>query len=137
MDAFERDLAQRLRRSSTPVPPAVDAAILGAAAEAAGQFRRQRRLRLIRVGSSVAAAAAAILILVWGNFGAGQLPPETASLATLPGPRFGIADAWRAARGLAEGDARLDLDGDGRVDAGDADQILARIVDLDAPRRNS
>ena len=58
-------------------------------------------------------------------------------LAVLPAPRFGIADAWRAARGLAAGDERLDLDGNGTVDARDADRILARIVDLDAPRRNS
>ena len=49
MDAFERELVARLRRAEPEVPPAVDAAILGAAAEAAGQFRRRRRLRLVRV----------------------------------------------------------------------------------------
>lgn len=137
MDAFERELVARLRRAEPEVPPAVDAAILGAAAEAAGQFRRRRRLRLVRVAGAVAAAAAAVLVIALGGNLAGGPAPESASLAVLPAPRFGIADAWRAARGLAAGDERLDLDGNGTVDARDADRILARIVDLDAPRRNS
>lgn len=137
MDAFERDLAARLRRAEPDVPPAVDAAILGAAAEAAGRFRQQRQRRLVRVAGAVAAAAAAVLVVAFGGILARRLEPETASLAVLPNPRFGIADAWRASRGLAAGDERLDLDGNGAVDARDADRILARIVDLDAPRRNS
>ncbi|MDA0373780.1 MAG: hypothetical protein O2865_08340, partial [Planctomycetota bacterium] len=85
----------------------------------------------------VAAAAAAVLVIALGGNLAGGPAPESASLAVLPAPRFGIADAWRAARGLAAGDERLDLDGNGTVDARDADRILARIVALDAPRRNS
>jgi hypothetical protein len=139
MDAFEKDLAARLRRAGgdAAVPPAVDAAILGAAAEAADQFRRSRRLRLVRVAGASAAAAAAVLVFTLGGFLSDRAAPETASLAVLPSPRFGIADAWRASRGLAVGDSRLDLDGDGTADALDAEQILARIVDLDAPRRNS
>lgn len=122
MDDLESMLRARLRQPDIPVPDTVDAAILGAAHDAAIGFRRRRTLRLVRVA---AAAAAAVVVGAW--LGTRLLAPAERS--------FDVVDAWRVAAGIDHGE-RFDLDGDGRVDRGDADLMLARIVALE-PRRKS
>ncbi len=125
MDDLEKLLRARFRQDAPEVPADLDAAIVGLGHEAAaGHVRRRRRLRLVRIGS--VAAAAAIVALCW------------LGTRALDEPRtLDVADAWRVARGLADPDetARLDLTGDGRLDAADADRILDRVVSL-RPRRD-
>ena len=123
MEELESKLRDRLRRDAARVPDAVDAAILGAARDAARAFGRRRGWRVVRVA---AAAAAAILVLGWIGLRLGGRDPDT----------FDIVDAYRVARGMVADEARFDLNGDGRVDRSDADAMLGQIVSLE-PRRRS
>lgn len=124
MDELERTIRGRLRQPEFPVPDAVDAAILGMAADAAAGFRRRRRLRLIRVGS--VAAAAMLVVGLWLATRVGT-PSERA---------FDVVDAWRVSAGMERDEGRFDLDRDGRVDRGDAELMLRQIVAIE-PRRKS
>ncbi|MBK8979495.1 MAG: hypothetical protein IPM29_26645 [Planctomycetes bacterium] len=118
MDDLEELLTTRLHGPDPAIPPAVDAAVLGAGAAAARAFARRRRLRL----AQIAAAAAVVLVAAWLGVHASGTPPRP----------FDVADAWRVAAGFEHDTARFDVDGDGRVDRGDAELMLTRIVALGA-----
>lgn len=107
-----RDLAARLTPTPVTVPPDVRHRILAGA--------RPRRLWR-PIAAAAAAAALAIGLSVW--------------LASRPAAprRLDIVDAYSVAVRLKNGqavDARWDLNGDGKVDALDVDEIARRSVSI-------
>jgi len=105
-----RDLAARLAPTPLEVPPDVRRRILGLA-----------RTRTLWRPIAAAAAALAIGLSVW-----------LASRPTTP-KRLDIVDAYAVAVRLREGrsvDARWDLNGDGKVDMQDIEEIARRSVSI-------
>jgi len=147
-ERLQRDL-RGLFAPPGAVPPQIDRAIMG---QARRRLARPRRMILrLRWAGGIAAAAAAIVI------GVALLNPQSEIMSPpaltggrdpqsiRPGlaegradidnnGRVDILDAFRLARQLASGDpmdTRWDLNGDGRVDQGDVDQVAAAAVRLE------
>lgn len=117
MDAFERDLAKRLKPPAVDVPAAVDAAVLGAAA---------RRFRWRRLRPAVAVAAGLLLALSLLFLRRDPLPGDVDGDG-----RVDILDAYRLALDLRAGRGAHDVNGDGAVDERDVDEIARTAVRLD------
>ena len=118
MDELEKTLRARLRQAPPEVPAELDAAIL---LRARRQLRRRRPLPWV----AAAAAAALVLVMVW--------PQADERPAPRSAQRLDIVDAYVLAQRLERGTAiepRWDLNGDGRVDGDDVEQIVRSAVSL-------
>ena len=147
-ERLQRDLRD-LFAPPGAVPPQIDRAIMG---QARRRLARPRRLILrLRWAGGIAAAAAAIVVgvillnpkseimsppaLTGGRNLQSNRPGRAEGRADIDNNgRVDILDAFRLARQIASGDpmdTRWDLNGDGRVDQGDVDQVAAAAVRLE------
>jgi hypothetical protein len=122
--ALQRDL-RSLFGPQVRIPDAVDARLAALA--------RRRRLRPVWLRPELVAAAALLVALPLGWLWLREAPVSTSvAREDFDGNgRVDVLDAYRLSLALQRGQAvpsSLDLDGDGRVAAGDVDRIAARAV---------
>lgn len=151
-DALVSDLRATYGRTSTTVPPTVDAAILH---EARAAFARRRRFQLALRGFGAVAAAAAIIALALPLIRSAnttkrvaKAPVQTQLISVVPANedvdgsgKVDILDAFVVAKLIEtknQIDETYDVNHDGKVDQADVDRIAVAAVntsDVDAGGR--
>ena len=143
-EGLRRDL-RRVYEHPVLVPPEVDRRILSEArahlsearVDAATSARSVHRLRSAAVAAAGIAAAIVVGVLVWAVLPTASTDQANQALAgdVDRNGRIDILDAFALARTIERGEATSeawDVNGDGRVDAGDVDLVAERSVRLEA-----